>query len=345
METDKINITPLVSIVIPSRNEEEFIGKCIDSILASDQNTDTIEILVCDGESDDQTIELVQGYTKTNSSVKLLVNKYKTTPHGLNLGIKNASGAVIMILGAHAEISPDYISKSISILNNSDDIGCVGGVLENIASGSANAISLAMSSPFGVGNAFFRTGNKNGYVDTVAFGAYKKEVFEKVGFFDEELIRNQDDELNYRLTKAGYKIFLSQEIRARYYVRTSYEKLFRQYFQYGYWKVYVNKKHKTLTTLRQLAPLFFVLFCFSGLIVPFLPGSFIEFYLLILGLYCSMSIIAAINKSMNLISILQIMYSFLILHISYGLGYLEGILHFYFLNRKPSSFKATSSRY
>lgn len=344
METYKTNITPSVSIVIPCRNEEEFIGKCLDSILASDQKAETIEILVCDGKSDDQTIELVQGYTKTNSSVKLLVNEHKTTPHGLNLGIRNANGAVIMILGAHAEISPDYISKSISILNNSNDIGCVGGVLENITSGAENAICLAMSSNFGVGNAFFRTGNKDGYVDTVAFGVYKKEVFEKVGHFDEELIRNQDDEFNFRITKAGYKILLSQDIKAKYHVRTSFRKLFKQYYQYGYWKVNVNKKHKTITTTRQLVPSFFVLFWLSCLLIPFLPGYFISVYLIIMGTYLVLGLISAAMLTLNLIIILQIVFAFFILHMSYGIGYLEGILNFYILNKKPSSLKATSSR-
>jgi len=344
LDTNKINYNTKVSVIIPCRNEANYIGNCIDSILASDYSTNDLEILVCDGKSEDHTSELVLDYAKNNSSVKLLINEDRTTPFALNLGINNAASNIIMILGAHAEISPDYISKCVSVLNNSNEIGCVGGILENITSGSGNAISLAMSSFFGVGNAFFRTGNKDGYVDTVAFGVYKKEVFEKVGLFDEELIRNQDDEFNFRVIKAGYKIYLSQEIKARYHVRASFRKLFKQYFQYGYWKVYVNKKHKTLTTIRQLAPLFFVLFCLSGLLVPFLPEYWIFGYIIIMGSYLSLSIISALMKTLNPIAIFQMMFTFLILHLSYGIGYLEGIVNFYLLNKKPNPEKTTLSR-
>ena len=333
-----------ISVIIPCRNEEFFIEKCLNSILNSDYQKELLEILVCDGKSEDNTAELVKKITESNSYVKLLVNEKKTTPNALNLGIKNAKGKIIMILGAHAEISEDYISKCLTALNSDDKIGCVGGVLENISSGSGIAISLAMSSLFGVGNAFFRTGNKDGYVDTVAFGVYKKEVFDKIGYFDEELTRNQDDEFNYRVTNAGYKIFLSSDIKAKYYVRSSFMKLFKQYFQYGYWKVYVNKKHQTLTSIRQIIPLLFVLFCISGLFIPLMPTYYLLFYLIIVTCYLLLAIISAILKTINPIIILQMVFSFFILHFSYGFGYLEGIVNFYFLNRKPGAQKTSSSR-
>jgi len=301
-----------ISVIIPCRNEEFFIEKCLNSILNSDYQKELLEILVCDGKSEDNTAELVKKITESNSYVKLLVNEKKTTPNALNLGIKNAKGKIIMILGAHAEISEDYISKCLTALNSDDKIGCVGGVLENISSGSGIAISLAMSSLFGVGNAFFRTGNKDGYVDTVAFGVYK--------------------------------IFLSSDIKAKYYVRSSFMKLFKQYFQYGYWKVYVNKKHQTLTSIRQIIPLLFVLFCISGLFIPLMPTYYLLFYLIIVTCYLLLAIISAILKTINPIIILQMVFSFFILHFSYGFGYLEGIVNFYFLNRKPGEQKTSSSR-
>ncbi len=220
-----------VSVIIPCRNEEKYISKCIESVVNSDYPQNRLEVLISDGLSNDKTQEIIKHFIHTYPYIKLLINKKKTTPHALNLGIKNSNGGVVIILGAHAEIQSDYISNCVELLNKNTSVGCVGGHMENIYEDKrSKVISLAMSSVFGVGNAHFRTGNKEGYVDTVAFGAYKRDVLDKIGLFDEELTRNQDDELNYRLIKAGAKIYLSKDIKSKYYVRAAYDKLFRQYY-------------------------------------------------------------------------------------------------------------------
>ncbi|MGQ9847185.1 MAG: glycosyltransferase family 2 protein, partial [Bacteroidales bacterium] len=254
-----------IAIVIPCRNEEHYIEKCLYSILNQTYPSDKIKIYVVDGFSTDKTREKVAALMNSHSNIFLIDNIKKTTPFALNIGIKNAKNAeFIMILGAHAELYSDYLQKAVDIFKQNADISCLGGILENISDNkTTEAISFAMSSFFGVGSAHFRTGIKDGFVDTVAFGIYKKEVFDKVGLFDEELIRNQDDEFNFRLKKNNLKIFLSRDLRAKYYVRSGFFKLFRQYFQYGYWKVYVNRKHNSITTLRQLVPFAFV--CFLAL--------------------------------------------------------------------------------
>jgi len=326
---------PRVSIVIPARNEESYIGKCLDSILLQDYPATLLEVFVCDGKSTDQTAERVKDYASRHPGIHLLVNEQQTTSFGLNKGIRASTGDFVIILGAHAELATDYVKQCLAAYSYSDKVGCTGGILENIyENDQAEIIGLAMSSGFGVGNAHFRTGSKEGVVDTVAFGAYARKVFEKAGYFDEELVRCQDDEYNFRVVKAGFDIVLSRNIKCRYYVRASFQKLYRQYYQYGYWKVYVNKKHQTITTSRQLVPLFFVLYLIGILpVYLLLPGLGI-LYLQGAVLYLAVSLGTAFRISRRFKQVMPVVLSFFILHFSYGYGYLKGIIHFLFLGRK-----------
>ena len=334
-----------VSVVIPCRNEEDFILRCLDSVFNSDYPAELIEVLVCDGNSSDKTPALVQKYVRQKKGVHYLVNEKITTPFALNLGITNSQGEVIIILGAHTELATNYISECVAVLNQMPDVWCVGGVLHNISSDELTAsVSLAMSSPFGVGNAHFRTGEKDGYVDTVAFGAYRKDVFDKIGLFDEELTRNQDDEFNFRLLKNGGKIWLTTVTSATYYVRSSFQKLFKQYFQYGYWKVYVNKKHKSITTLRQLVPAIFVLTLYSLIIMVILFPYRWEYLVLFLGIYGGGASLFALKLTESIKQFFAVLFSFFILHTSYGMGYVEGIVNFILLNRNPSESKSVLTR-
>ena len=263
-----------------------------------------------------------------------MINEKQTTPYALNIGIKASLTDIVIIVGAHSELRPDYVSNCVEAFSFGANIGCTGGIIENVYENeTAEVIGKAMSSSFGVGNAHFRTGNKDGFVDTVAFGAYKREVFDKIGFFDEELIRNQDDEFNYRLLRNGFTIYLYRKIRSNYFVRASFEKLFKQYEQYGYWKVYVNKKHKAVTTVRQLIPLLFVFFLILGFFAAFLNILLCEIYLLGLVFYSLASLYSATKQASAPKQIVKIMKAFFILHFSYGLGYLKGIIDFFVLQK------------
>jgi glycosyltransferase involved in cell wall biosynthesis len=335
-------INPILAVIIPARNEEKYIGKLLDSIIAATYPKHLLRVLICDGKSDDKTVEIVNQYSKDHSWISLLLNENKTTPYAFNLGIKNSGDADILItLGAHAEVYPDFFESIIKTFEISNDIGCVGGVSQNVYEDDiSKCIGLAMSSSFGVGNAHFRTGNSEGYVDTVSFPAYKKEVFEKVGLFNESLTRNQDDEFNYRVAKAGFKIYLSKSIRSKYFVRGSFNKLAKQYSQYGYWKVYVNKLHKTVTSTRQLIPPAFVLFLFFGLIISCCSWFLAGFYCGILAVYFLSAYLFAAKLSNNFFEVSKVVWCFLILHCSYGYGYLKGILDFTLLGKKPGN-KAT----
>jgi cellulose synthase/poly-beta-1,6-N-acetylglucosamine synthase-like glycosyltransferase len=334
-----------VSIVIPCRNEIQYISKCLDSIINANYDKEFLKVFVCDGESDDGTIDIIKMYERKHSFIQYVKNEKRTTPFALNLGLKTESFDVAIILGAHAEIHPDFILNNILCLEKYPEVGCCGGTIENIDENKVSlAISKAMSSVFGVGNAHFRTGEKSGYVDTVAFGAYRKEVFDQCGFFDEELARNQDDEFNFRILKSGYKIFLDPEIRSKYYVRGSFRKLWRQYFQYGYWKVYVNKKHQSITTVRQLIPAFMVSGFFTILLLSFVSHYFFGLLFGALIFYVITSLFFALKKSESILETLKIIYTFFILHFSYGLGYVKGLINFIILNRKPDERSKKLSR-
>jgi cellulose synthase/poly-beta-1,6-N-acetylglucosamine synthase-like glycosyltransferase len=345
MNTNQSNTPPIVSIVIPCLNEKNYIEKCLQSIINCNYPKDALNVYVCDGDSSDGTIEIIKKYEKEILYIHYLRNEAKTTPQALNLGLKIKNYDVGIILGAHAEIHPDFVNACIDSFGHDPMIGCVGGVIENIHENeTSQIISLAMSSSFGVGNAYFRTGTKSGYVDTVAFGAYKKEVFEKCGYFDDELVRNQDDEFNFRIQKNGFKIWLSPSIRSKYYVRASYTKLFRQYLQYGYWKVYVNRKHKTVTTIRQLFPAALIAFLISGAILSLFSLYIFIAYLSIILLYLLMALFFALKTMNGASQLFPIMKTFFILHISYGWGYIKGLWDFFLLGKNASEKQTKLSR-
>jgi GT2 family glycosyltransferase len=332
-----------VAIVIPCLNEKDYILRCLQSIAQQSYNKDLITTYVCDGGSNDGTIEIIKDFVKSNNRFLILNNSKKTTPYALNLGITESSTDVVIILGAHSEVDNHFVAKNIETFSENEAIMCVGGVLENVYENeTSKIIGSAMSSSFGVGNAHFRTGNKKGYVDTVAFGAYKREVFDKVGLFNEELIRNQDDEFNYRITSAGYKIFLNSEIKCKYFVRASFKKLYKQYYQYGYWKVYVNVLHKTVTTTRQLVPAAFVSYLFVLLLSLLIGIKVFCFFSLFLVLYLLMASFMAFRQNAQPITAIKIAYTFFILHFSYGMGYLKGIFDFILLKKSIKKHESLS---
>ena len=332
-------MTPSIAIVIPCRNEEKYILRCVESLLNSEYPKNKFDIYICDGFSEDNTRKIVKELAINNSNIHLLDNPQRTTPYALNIGLKASSTEVKIILGAHAEVYSDFLKENINTLYANPDAHCVGGIIENIYEDKiSKIIGMAMSSSFGVGNAHFRTGMKEGYVDTVAFGAYRSKVFDKVGYFDEDLTRNQDDEFNYRLIKNNLKIYLNNKIKSRYYVRGSFKKLVKQYKQYGYWKVYVNKKHKTVTTLRQTIPLLFFLFICSFIPVIQLDniGIITKTYFIIFLIYLVLGFLFSFKKAGLSKDILLVFYAFLLLHLSYGCGYFIGIIDFILLNKRPS---------
>lgn len=311
-----------VSIVIPMRNESKHIKKCLDSLLDQDWIDSKIEIIVVDGESDDNSYEIVKKTLLNHSNFKILHNPKKITPISLNIGVKAATGDVIIILGSHSYVAKDFISKNIHFLNTME-VDCVGGSISPIGdSYQGNAIALAMSSPIGVGNAFYRYSKVQRLVDTVQFGAYKREVFNRIGYFDEELVRNQDFELNHRIVSTGGKILLAPQVNGYYIVRSTIIKLFKQYFDYGYWKTRVVSKEIGAFRLRyQIPPIFILTLLISGFLGIFI-SIIMNFFIFIIFLYSFLVTITSLRISMNsnfkYFPILPL--AFISLHFGFGLG-------------------------
>jgi glycosyltransferase involved in cell wall biosynthesis len=322
-----------ISIIIPCRNEDKYIGKCLDSIIDNDYPKNALEVLVVDGMSEDGTRNIVEKYCKKYPFITLIDNCKKIVPTALNIGIQKAREDIIIRMDAHNVYSKDYISKCVKYLNeyNVDNVGGIWVTLPGKNTIIAESIALALSHPFGVGNAYYRIGLKEPkFVDTVPFGCYKKEIFKRIGLFDEDLVRNQDDELNIRLIKNGGRILLVPDIISYYYARDSISKLWEMYYQYGYFKPLVAKKANTLLTYRQLIPALFISSLIISAILSFLSKAFLMVFLsLLLGYLIaniSFSLRIAFKKGLKYLLILPIVFGSL--HFSYGWGYLKGIWDF-----------------
>jgi len=321
-----------VSVVIPCRNERRYIVKCLESILGNDYESD-LEILVVDGASDDGTRELLQESARRWPRVRVLDNPARTTPAALNIGIQNAGGSIIVRMDAHCTYPDNYISVLVRWLEQSgaDNVGGVCRTLPGSDALIARAIAVAFSHPFGVGNSYFRIGTTTPrWVDTVPFGCYRRSVFERIGLFDEELVKNQDDELNQRLLKNGGRILLVPDVTVDYYARDSIGKVARMYYQYGYFKPLVARKLGRVGTLRQVIPAAFVL----ALTLSLLLASWIEIARWALvgigGSYLAALLIAIVSSishnGLRVSSLLGLVFP--AIHFSYGWGSLQGFLHF-----------------
>ncbi|MDE2321483.1 MAG: glycosyltransferase [candidate division NC10 bacterium] len=320
----------MVSIVVPCRNEAGSIEGCLRSLASDSYPKNQLEILVVDGESHDGTQEVVERMARQHGFVRLLRNPKHNTATGMNIGIREAKGDIVMVVSAHAEYGEQYISRCVETLQK---VGadCVGGPITTLPRADtpmARAIALAMSSPFGVGTAKFRTSQYHGYVDTVAFGAYRREIFQKVGLFDEKLIRNQDAELNYRILKAGGKIFMDPGICSTYRARETLSKLWQQYFQYGYWKLRVILKHGRPGSWRQVVPVLFASALIGLPVVGIFSSVALELWALMviayLGFSFSFSVKAMRNRGWRVA--LALPAAFFVLHSSYGIGFMWGML-------------------
>lgn len=321
---------PFVTVIVPVRNEEKFIARCLESILHQDYGQRFFEVVIVDGASTDRTKELIQIFQKKYDNLILLNNACRFIPVSLNLALQRAKGEIIVRVDGHATVAPDYLTKCVDTLE-STQADCVGGaILSTHENENGSAIALAMSSRFGVGNARFRLSGYEGYVDTLAFGAYKRSVFDRIGIFDEEFIRCEDDEFNYRLIKSGGKIYLAPQIKACYFPRADLQKLWQQYFNYGLWKIRVLQRHASVMQLRQFIP---PLFVFTLLFLA-VAGIFTPLARLLLAGVNSLYALSALTCAAKLwrsapqSSFPVLLAAFPVLHISYGLGFLYGFIKF-----------------
>jgi len=313
------NIQSFVSVIIPCRNEEEFTRDCLNSIVSQDYPKENLEVLVVDGMSEDKTREILREYSNKYPFIKLVENPKKFTNFAFNIGIKKAKGKTIMIMGAHAGYEKDYISKCVRYLkeHNADN---VGGIIKTQPSKNtifAKAIAYCLSNIFGVGGSYFRTGSKEPrLVDTVFGGCYRKEIFDKIGLFNENLLRSQDMELNIRLKKAGGKILLAPDTISYYYPSSTLKDFFLHNIKDGVWAILPLRFVKFPLRLRHYIPLILVLT---------LPLSIWPY--LLLSLFFSFKI-AFREKDIRLFFIMPLVFA--ARHIGYGLGSIWGLIKLLF---------------
>lgn len=338
---------PFVTVIMPVRNESAYIERALEAVLGQDYPIDLLQILIVDGHSDDDTRQRAQRLAAArNREITIVDNPGRIAPCALNAGLRAATGDLIVRVDGHCEIGPTYVAHGVAHLENPDhaDVAGVGGVLDTVGeTEAARAIAVAMSSRLGVGGSAFRTSEPDApvqSVDTVAFPAYRRSTLEQAGPFDEELVRNQDDEYNYRLRKAGHRILLVPDMPVRYFSRATLGSLFRQYRQYGFWKVRVLQKHPRQMSWRQFAPPVLVtgLASSAAILCAMALGALPEPSILWTGLgivlplvYGGFLAIGAVRSGLaRSVRIPTLAAALALMHLGYGIGFLAGLVRFAF---------------
>jgi len=329
---------PRVSIVMPCRNEAAYIAACLESVLTTDYPLDRLELLVADGRSDDGTRQIVERYAALHPCVRLLDNGARITPTGLNTAIRAATGDLIVRMDAHVIYPPAYLSRLVDALQETgaDNVGGIVVTLPADDSPMARAIALAFSHPLGVGNAYFRIGvSGRRWVDTVPFGCFRRELFDRIGMFDEELVRNQDDEFNLRLIRHGGRILLLPDVRSHYYARRSPAAVARMFYQYGFFKPLVARKVERVTPRQLVPPLFVLSLVVTGALGIWAPAARLAFAG-IAGAYAALILTGAalVARKHGVRCAAALAAVFAIMHACYGAGYLRGIVSYWSPLRK-----------
>lgn len=316
----------LISVIVPVYNEERYLDACVASMLRQDYPREAMEWFFVDGMSTDRTVELLEAYQKQYPQlIQILHNEHRTVPYAMNLAIRQAKGRYIIRLDAHAEYADDYFSACVRVL---DETGAdnVGGVMETKAqTPMGRVIAKMLSSRFGVGNSQFRTNGKDGYVDTVPFGAFRREAFEAVGLYDERLTRNQDSELNYRILHHGGKIYLSHQIQLAYYCRDSVKGIVKMALLNGKWNIITMKLCPGSMRPRHFVPCLFDLSILGLGLLGLLWRPF--WWLLGLELMCYLCLdaVASVRAGGTLGERLLLAFLFPAFHLSYGFGSIQGV--------------------
>lgn len=323
----------MLSVICPIYNEEKYIAKCIDSILAQDYPKDDLEVIFVDGMSSDRTREIVAEYSAKYPFIRLIDNPDRIVPPAMNIGIKASVGDIIVRLDAHAVFPQNYLPELVKNLRelDADNVGGVCRTLPINDTPVCRSIAYVLSSSFGMGNSHFRIGADSiKEVDTVPFGCFKRDLFERIGYFDEELTRNQDDEFNGRIIKNGGKIFLLPDLVIDYFARDTVAKVYKMFYQYGLFKPLVNKKLGQPATVRQFFPLLFVLGLILGPLTFLISSAFIWLYLGVLLVYLTLAAVFSSKESRSLKEVLIKTWVYFVVHFAYGWGYINGIIKLIF---------------
>ncbi len=336
-----------VSIVIPARNEENFLPKCLASIQAQTYPHDYLELVLVNSASEDGTQKIMEDFAQNSDiATKIVQNPRGDTPMALNAGYKNSTGDLILHIIAHATIEPDHIERAVKILHEKNADG-VGGRIVTIGSGLNTfwdgGISAALESPFAIGNAKARISSKEGWIDNPMLTLYRRDVFDRFGYMDERLTRNQDYEFHQRCYAGGAKFWFEPSLKVRYRNRPNLRQLWRQYFNAAKWRTFMLGEHFGAVHIRHLIPPIFVLSIFISAIGflfwrPFLFLFAIIAVAYLFGIASNTTIAAISRKKISILITLPL--AFITIHFAFGIGFITGICHFILLGKKKKIFFA-----
>lgn len=328
---------PFITVIIVVRNEKKHIKKCFQSLLAQDYPHDRYEIIIVDGESDDGTIDIINNYWEeylsthkglANTTLKVLHNPKHILAAGWNIGIKFSNGEYVVRIDAHAFVDSDFLRKNIEVMLRIGNVECVGGPLNTLSeTGKGEIIKEALSSPFGVGGAKFRYVKTAGYVDTIAYGLYRRNVFETVGYFNENLVRTQDNDLHRRMRDLGLKFYLDPEIHSYYYARNTTKELCRQQFLNGKWTMINFRSRPGNMSIRHFVPFLFDISIIVALILVLLDWRFSVIAPGLLAMHFICGTYFGVKRSNSADHRIKLPFIFLIIHLCYGFGSICGIFH------------------
>lgn len=328
---------PLVTVVIPMRNEERYIVRCLRSLAQQDYPPQRLEVLVLDGQSTDNSRAVVAEFARSAPfPVRPLENPGLITSRALNRGLREAQGEIICIASAHSRLGPRFVSEGVRLMRERG-VECVAGPITSVGEGLVGqAIALAMSHPFGVGDARFRYSRREELVDQAAFALYRRDVFALVGEFDESMNGDTDTDFHYRLTELGGCILQSPRLQSYYYVRPTLGSLFRQYFSYGFSKLTVMRRYPHRTKARQLLPSLFVAGLLGSGAAAIVSKEARAVFVAILGNYAltSLATSAAVASRAGWRYFPPLPFAFACLHVGYGLGLLRALFRWALLGEE-----------
>ncbi|PKO07417.1 MAG: glycosyltransferase family 2 protein [Chloroflexi bacterium HGW-Chloroflexi-3] len=319
----------LVSVIVPCYNEEKNISFLLEALNQQTYPHELVEIIIIDGQSTDKTLTVIDNEKEKIKKlrIKVITNPQKNIPSALNIGIRNSSGDIIVRMDAHSIPDPNYIKFCVEDLNNKmgSNVGGRWVIIPGSGSKMGKCISLAASHPFGVGDAKYRYSSEPGYVDTVPFGSFYRTLIDEIGYFNEDLLANEDYEFNVRIRNSGKKIYFDPRIKTQYISRDTILSLSKQYWRYGYWKFRMLRKYPDTIRWRQAIPPLFV----TGIILLILMSIFIPIVWSLLSIISLLYVLILIIGTLSVIDLKTESYclfgtpiAIIVMHFSWGLGFL-----------------------